>query len=94
MKLTTGGVTVNIELEPVIKGDEAVAVEELIDMDAESVHLVGKSATGLSPILSKGTGTSDTVTEIDRLLAKADATTDICLRAGYREKAALLRGAS
>ncbi|MGA7419844.1 MAG: hypothetical protein WB765_18400 [Acidimicrobiales bacterium] len=44
--------------------------------------------------MSKGTGTSETITEIDRLLAKADATTDIMLRAGYREMAAALRGES
>ncbi len=86
MKLTTGGVTVNIELEPV--------TDRVLGGPDNTSPLAKNDSTAGEAILAKGTGTSDTVTEIDRLLAKADATTDICLRAGYREKAALLRGAS
>ena len=87
MKFTTkDGTTVTIELEPVIKGT---------NVGTDILPILGELPAEVdSTLLAKGTGTSDTVTEIDRLLAKADATTDICLRAGYREKAALLRGAS
>ena len=69
-------------------------ITELAEMDVSEVHAVHKGANGYPVLLMKGTGTSDTVTAIDRLLAQADATTDICLRAGYREKAAALRGQS
>ena len=78
------------------KGDivSVDVITELEAVDADEVHLVGKGANGFPALLAKGLDTSDTVTEIDMLLAKADATTDIMLRAGYREKAAALRGQS
>ncbi|MGA7419286.1 MAG: hypothetical protein WBW80_14925 [Acidimicrobiales bacterium] len=84
------------EVVDAAKGDtvNVDVITELEAVDIDEVHLVGKGANGFPALLAKGLDTSDTITEIDRLLAKADATTDIMLRAGYREMAAALRGAS
>ena len=54
------------------KGDtvNVDVISELEAVDIDEVHLVGKGANGFPALLAKGLDTSDTVTEIDRLLAQ------------------------
>ena len=80
---TAKGETVNVDV-----------ITELEAVDVDEVHLVGKGANGFPALLAKGLDTSETVTEIDRLLLKALESYDPALRQGYREKAAALRGES